>query len=302
MDAKLVEIVIQQVMQALKAQGMAVPAPAPVTAASAKQPKPQIRAKAFQAANPVVIKEHTAGGNPVLQVPQKRITVKPEIQRSAKSFITADMLAQRQRTAGKGLILLAWNEYLTPNAQDLADIKHWSVQKSVQSSSQPQAAAALQEAPQLVVADSPVATNSCDSVGLVVTKATDSTSSLVDAMKRDGIRVADVNSTDCWMRNTERLCQDIASARLAGGIILTQHAADAMLLAAKHDGARPVQGTSVAAVAAAARHYSANILLLEQASSSYFEMRQMAREFVKPRVAPSFADLISRLSALESRT
>ena len=57
----------------------------------------------------------------------------------------------------------------------------------------------------------------------------------------------------------------------------------ARLLAGKIAGIRPVQGTRLASVAAAVRHFDANLLVVEHAFGTYHETRMMIRTFVLDR-------------------
>jgi hypothetical protein len=50
-----------------------------------------------------------------------------------------------------------------------------------------------------------------------------------------------------------------------------------MAVAGKVKGIRPVQGTRVESVAAALRHFGANLLVLEHAFSTHHQMRTMLR-------------------------
>ena len=103
---------------------------------------------------------------------------------------------------------------------------------------------------------------------------------MLGALSRDGVAVTDLTQGDCWMTNLRRLCEAVAGGRLAGGVAILPYAADAMVLAGKIKGIRPVQGTRAESVAAARRHFAANLLVLEHAFSTYHQMRTMLREFV----------------------
>ena len=79
------------------------------------------------------------------------------------------------------------------------------------------------------------------------------------------------------------------------------YAADAIVLANKIAGIRAVQGTCVQSVAAAMRHFDANVLILEHALSTFHEMRMMVRQFVTQRtgvpIAKAVMDAIGQLEA-----
>jgi ribose 5-phosphate isomerase RpiB len=74
------------------------------------------------------------------------------------------------------------------------------------------------------------------------------------------------------------LCQAVAAGEVAAGAAILPYAADAMAVAGKVKGVRPVQGTRPESVAAALRHFSANLLVLEHAFSTHHQMRTMLRQ------------------------
>ena len=86
------------------------------------------------------------------------------------------------------------------------------------------------------------------------------------------------------------------------GVVLAPYGADAMLLASKCKSVRPVLGTRAESVAAAVRHFGANLLVLEEALSTHHEMRQMVRTIAAPRGEPSHAALLERVAKQEGRT
>jgi hypothetical protein len=140
------------------------------------------------------------------------------------------------------------------------------------------------------------------SLGLVVAAPSDTVENLLAAMRIDGLSVQSFNQTDCWMCNLESLCDALAGGAVKAAVLLTPYAADAMVLAGKCKGVLPVQGTRADSVAAAVRHYGANLLVLECALSTYHEMRQMVRVFAAPRSAPTNPALVERLAKREART
>jgi ribose 5-phosphate isomerase RpiB len=139
-------------------------------------------------------------------------------------------------------------------------------------------------------------------LGLVVAAPSDKVENLLAAMRIDGLSVQSFNQTDCWMRNLESLCDAIAGGSVKAAVLLAPYAADAMVLAGKCKGVLAVQGTRADSVAAAVRHYGANLLVLEYAVSTYHEMRQMVRVFAAPRPAPNAGRLLEKVAALEART
>jgi len=62
-------------------------------------------------------------------------------------------------------------------------------------------------------------------------------------------------------------------------LIVRPYAAAAMVLANKIRGIRAVQGASRAAVRAACAEFKANVLIVEQATSTFHEVRTMVQTF-----------------------
>lgn len=242
-----------------------------------------------------------------------------------KLWLTADELAKRLKagTAG-GIVELAANEFLTPNAIDLADLRHVAVRRTDGSSMpragrleqgssdagdwrsssakrQSRAANAGQGAANVCKGEADArkseanASKGTHAVGVVLDRPTPLVRSLIDQLYRAGLPLADYTIDNCWIRNTQALCKAVASGELAGGVVFRPHAAEAVMLANKVRGARAVQGTAQAAVAAAIRHFAANMLVIEHAAATLFEMRSLVLAFTGGR-----AELLARNPLLEA--
>jgi len=209
-----------------------------------------------------------------------------------KVFVTADMFTRRMAAARNGgVIELADNEFLTPSAAELAEMKHIVVKKAPKQISQ--------AAP---TPDRPEATPKKNSIGLVIERPGDKVTGVINALRYDGIEMAGFNGTDCWIRNLRSLCEAIATGRHLAGVALLPYAADAMVLANKIDGIRAVQATRPASVAAAMRHFGANLLIVEHVFCTYHEMRAMIRIFAAGAGQPGGADLLlGAVAELEGR-
>jgi hypothetical protein len=305
-------MIVRQVIEALKAKGLVVH-----TAAPLKDAEKGDRHR-FQTAKsePVpVFREHTAGGNEVLVNPGKR-AAKAVPQPPARIFVTAELLAQRAAGLAGGTIAMAANEFLTPAAEELAEIKHWTVRKN---GGNRDSGIGIRERQEKISPQNPTPQPSNPipetpnprpdaripnpgALGLVVAAPSDKVENLLAAMRIDGLSVQSFNQTDCWMCNLESLCDALAGGALKAAVLLAPYATDAMVLAGKCKGVLPVQGTRADSVAAAVRHFGANLLVLEYAVSTYHEMRQMVRLFAASRPAPTHTRLVERLVQRGART
>ncbi len=276
MNGELVNQVVEQVIAMLRSQGVTVASSRPVEAA----PPPATVQTGGPSASPVAS------------------ATKP-----GKVFITAEMLEQRVKADdGNGAVDLAPYEFLTPNAMDVVDRLHLTVRK---------AEAPLARPVQAVSAPAPASHNPAPAganPGLATTSSTPATGtialalynpdekvrSVVTALKYDGLSLHDYNQTDCWIENLRLACQAVVDGSEAAGIAILPYAADAMLLANKITGVRAVQGTRPESVAAAVRHFGANMLILEHAVSTFHEMRSMIRRFACERPATMTAEVLLR--------
>ncbi|MCJ7544157.1 MAG: hypothetical protein MUP47_06265 [Phycisphaerae bacterium] len=235
-DGELVNKVTEQVVRMLRQRGVAI-----TPAASGSGPT-----AAPAASMPTGLKAETSAS------PAKKV------------FITAEMLAHRLAAAGGGLVELAGNEVLTPNAVDLVDQRRLIVRRaSGAGTSSPSAA------PQTTP---PCA---CGVIGIITHRPDEKVRGVLSALGREGVAVRDFTQGDCWITNLRRLCQAVAAGEVAAGAAILPYAADAMVLAGKVKGVRPVQGTRTESVAAALRHFGANLLVLEHAFSTHHQMRAM---------------------------
>ncbi|MDD4891218.1 MAG: RpiB/LacA/LacB family sugar-phosphate isomerase [Phycisphaerae bacterium] len=194
-----------------------------------------------------------------------------------KVWITADVLAKRLKEGGKsGIVELACNEFLTPNAVDLADLRHVTVKRATPAAV-PKALNGKPDAAPKVDRIAKAAPKTA--IGLVLDRPTEKVRGLVDAMFRDGVPLADYTLETCWIRNTRALCAAVAAGELVGGVVIRPYAVEAVMLANKVRGIRAVQGTTRAAVAAALRQFKANVLVVEHAVSTFHEIRVLLATF-----------------------
>jgi len=260
-DAELISRVVEQVVAELRRRPTTSPAPSP-------SPSPAAVAKPPRRA------QQTQPGTPT------------------KIFITAEMLSARLAAGEQsGVVELAHNEFLTPNAEDLLAKRHVAVKKApapapiptadgredrsqdVRGNSQPPAGAQ----------QGPAAPGGAGRIGLVTDRPDPSVEGLVRALAHDGLPLADFGRDDCWAANIRTMCGEIVSGRLGAGVAILPEAPEAMVLANKIKGIRAVQGTRCQSVRGAVHRFGANVLILEHAFSTFHEMRQMVRCFAAGR-------------------
>jgi len=215
-------------------------------------------------------------------------------RQTGKIWLTADALAKRLKSGTGSVVELAANEFLTPNAIDLADMRHVAVKRA--------AAPGIAAAKRNPQDEGTVAKGQGESkdshgrrpstssprpsiLGLVLDRPTPLVRSLVDQLCRAGEPLADYTMDGCWIRNTRSLCAAVASGELAGGVIIRPWAAEAVMLANKVRGVRAVHGASPAAVSAAIRRFRANLLVVEHETSTLFQMRSLVLAFAAGRAA-----------------
>ena len=273
MDAELVRTIAEQVMKMLKEQGLAgrparaaEPAPGPTLSG---RPAP-VRQRLAPAA---------AKGEPELAGKPSPITALGRV------FVTAEALQSRLAGSEKGgVIELTCNEFLTPNAADLAEARHLTIRRAAASlprsiPSSPgnphgwDGTAPRAASPHAAVAiDAPGRT-----IGVVAAKADDKVNALLGGLAREKVNLLKYDSGACWIANLLALCRDVAAGQLPAGVAIVPQAADAMVLAGKVKGVRPVQATMPESLARAMRSFGANMLILEAASGTYHQMRTMIR-------------------------
>jgi ribose 5-phosphate isomerase RpiB len=224
-----------------------------------------------------------------------------------KVFLTADDLQSRIETTGAGVVELAANEVLTPQAKDLADASRIVVRRAVTAADPPSVQPIIkddhtQAVEALTVVSRPPADRAViGPVGLVVFRPTELVVTVLQALRHDGPTFVDYSQTDCWFRNTEALAAAIRDGEAAVGILMMRYAADAMVVAGKIKGLRPVQGTRPESVVAAVRRFNANILVLEHRLSTFHEMRAMIRAFTAARTQPIGGDVLATIDKHERR-
>jgi ribose 5-phosphate isomerase RpiB len=134
---------------------------------------------------------------------------------------------------------------------------------------------------------------------VVSAKADEKVSTLLDALARENVNLLDCNRSNYWTADLLAMCRDVAAGGLSAGVAIVPQAADAMLLAAKVKGVRPVQAAAPDGVAKALRSFGANLLILEPASSTYHQMRTMIRLLAAGGPAAEGSALLSALKELE---
>ncbi len=260
MDSKTVNTIVEQVLAQLRQGGVAQ--------AAAGKPAPPV-------------------------APQPAAPARPQAVKSGKVFLTADDAAQRIGAAGRGVLELSENEFLTPAAKDLVDTRHIKVQKIH--------AAPAAEAASVAGGRCITAAGACGmSIGLVTEGGQDKVRSAVGAMERDGVVLVSFNNTNCSIRNLTALCNAISAGSICAGVAILPYAADAMVLANKFRGVRALQATRLESVDAGVRRLGANLLVVEHAVSTYHEMRAMVRRFSERRTAePTNKTLLKAVESLE---
>ena len=279
----MVNAIVEQVLAALRQRDVGVASGAAVPAGGASsRPAPA---------------QASAGG-------KNHIASLRDPKTLARVFLTADVIEQRIRSADKGgVVELAYNEILTPNALDLIDRRRMTVHKAAKPSAQPLPAAQPNNPDSVRATAATCPTGSAAgrslSIGLVIERPNEKTRSALGPLARDEISLVDYNRTDCSIRNLQSLCEAVASGAVAAGVVIAPYAADAMMLANKVNGVRAVQGTRRESVSAAVRRFGANLLVLEHAFSTYHEIRTMIRVFAQRDGAPTNVALLDALKTLE---
>ncbi|MGC9455519.1 MAG: RpiB/LacA/LacB family sugar-phosphate isomerase [Phycisphaerae bacterium] len=223
-----------------------------------------------------------------------------EAKPAPKIFITEDLLRKRLAGIEATVVELAHNEHLTPAAQDLIARQRLTVRRAPAPSPARQAAQPANQGNPTTSPQAPAVSASTDSLGLILERPSDGVRGLLTALATDGLELTDYTQTDCWMRNLQGLADAINSGAVSAGVAVLPYAADAMVLANKISGIRAVQGTRPDSVGAAVRRFGANLLIIEHAFSSFFEMRTMVRLFAAERTTPQYQALMDTLAAMES--
>ena len=274
MERQLIEQIVEQVITAMS-QGQ------PALAKPAKLAPKQW--KAAPASAPVAFKP----------APKANILLAP-----AKVFITAEVLEQRVAAGVENNALkLAHNEYLTPNARDVADKRRLKISRQAQQIAQP----AEQQAVATVCTQDSQAAIAAPAIGMLVVKGDGKVATAMTALRRSGMEMIDFAQTDCWIKNLKSLCAAIASGRVASGVAILPETAGAAMLANKTRSIRAIQGTRCDSVTAAVRRLAPNLLILEHVSLTLHEMRVMIGSFTaQPAGAPTNQALISAVAEAEA--
>ena len=315
MTDKSLDEIVREVLAAIQSRGLGAALAAPQAKVEAN-PAPQTRVRPGQ------------------PTPQAQPKARPAKCRPAeaprKVFLTADMLLQRlaDNDGQSRTIELAHNEFLTPAAMDLADQRHLAVRKQPKPLASPAGAvrsdAVRRSGPEYAL-PAPLGTGTLQTptagpaepqagdasgatqvsagfaaLGLVVGKPNELVRGVLDSLERDKIIPVDFNRTDCWIVNTQMLCEAVVSGGLAGGVVMVPLAADAVILANKVRGIRAVQGASPGSLALAMARLAPNVLVLEHSSATFHEIRTMFRMFAGPRASKGQAEtLIGAIEKLE---
>ena len=282
MTDEVIEQIVQQVLAAMQTRGLAV------------DTAPQAKVEAPPAPSP------TPAPAPV-QVPLALPTTPPTVQTTAKAdtttqrkvFITADVLQRRLATddGPSRSIELAYNEFLTPAAMDLADQRRLTVRKQPKQLAGPTKAATTPAA----ASPAPAAARGASkgrTLGLVISRPNAMVQGVLDGLERDGILALDFNQTNCWIENTQTLCNAIISGRVTGGVVMVPLAADAIMLANKIRGIRAVQGVEPEGLVSAMGRLAPNVLAMEHSSSTFHEIRTMLRAFAVGSASTGRADAV----------
>ncbi|HUT62304.1 MAG TPA: RpiB/LacA/LacB family sugar-phosphate isomerase [Phycisphaerae bacterium] len=293
MDRELIDRIVQEVKAALQTRNAQASPVAATPDAKATARTGDVFKTPAAASTGVVASPNLAGGSG-----QSGVASDSKI---GKVFVTAEMLQQRLAGgAERGALELAPNEYLTPNAADLAEQKHLSVRQKARTplAAAPQANPSTSPAP---AAGNPVSQPPrSGSIGLVVDRPDQKVTSVISAVARAGLGLVDYSRTDCILRNTEALCEAIHSGQVACGVAMVPYAAGAMVLCGKLKGIRPVQGTRPESVAAGVRQFHANLLVLEHAFCTFHELRRMIQTFAaRPSTGPTDQALMDAVARQE---
>ncbi len=273
----MLDNVVRQVTESLRARAAAAPAPMALAA---------VQARARDATE------------------KKRIPV-------SRVFLTAEALLRRLSMGDDGdtghgeptrgqrarLLTLAPNEHLTPAAKDVVDERRLTVRRTEAPVGRPAGAPG---------GDGPACgagvAGGRTALGMVIERPSTKVTSALSGLARDGVTVINYTQTDCWIQNTLLMCQAIGGGTVGAGVLVLPYAVDAMVLANKVPGIRAVQGVGAESVAAARRHYAANVLVLEHAVLTLHELRMMIHSFSRPApVAPAAKVLMEAVAKLEGK-
>jgi hypothetical protein len=108
--------------------------------------------------------------------------------------------------------------------------------------------------------------------------------SLTAALAREGLKV-EHTALNCLIAATEQLAAETAKPDTLG-LLLTRHVAAGLCLANRLHGVRAITGVDTPSVATAASAVGANVLVVDPAAGTFFQLKQMATEFCRGGVRP----------------
>jgi hypothetical protein len=103
--------------------------------------------------------------------------------------------------------------------------------------------------------------------------------SLAEAIGQDGIQV-ERHKLSCLIKATDQLAAEVVRPDTLGSL-LTPHVAAALCLANRHPGVRAVHASDIPTTAAAIAAVGANLLVVDPAGTTFFQMKQMLAEFCR---------------------
>ncbi len=102
---------------------------------------------------------------------------------------------------------------------------------------------------------------------------------LVEMLEKDGVAV-EPHTSGCLIAATDQLAREVRQPNTLG-LLVSRHTAGALCLANRHAGVRAVTAGDAPTVATVAAALGANLLVLDPAAASPFQLRQMAGEFCR---------------------
>jgi hypothetical protein len=117
---------------------------------------------------------------------------------------------------------------------------------------------------------------------------------LLGGLANEGIEV-DQRRSNCLIAATDQLAGEIAKPHTLG-LLLTRHTAAGLCLANRLRGVRAVSGTDAGTVAAAVAAVGANLLVVDPAAVSPFQLKQIVSEFCRGGTRPCPDVLQERLA------
>ena len=107
---------------------------------------------------------------------------------------------------------------------------------------------------------------------------------LIEALGNEPVRI-ERHAMDCLIEATERLAAEVVQPDTLG-LLLTGHPAAGLCLANRHRGVRAVTGSDASAVSAASADVGANVLVLDPAAGSLFQLKQIVAGFCRGGARP----------------